>query len=361
MGVGVYSNNFDETGGTFLVDGPDCTDDAYDAAMEDVDADERVDLETWMDDQQSDHSSMIDDAVSEALRSVGIELGANSDRDFENEFKVHTRDKGFVIGLRGWEHDTVVGVWQDEEYGEYQGHVNGDVVEMALRDGVLPSVMCQRRRQIADDLLELIRLEIQECGVDCRYKTSGWTSSQYPRLDEASLEARRAELQAQIKAGLAWVSRPYEQAIREEGAENFKGIIKLVVAEEPHWYRDAISAAFMAKGRNGIVAGPVDEDLQVGYTSEGGLHLDELGLSPDFGDQEVLPLPETPEIMTACIERYLKHLNWAISCGKSQPHCFLLPPDAVKEVLDLGTQDELVFVGFDVDEEPVEPEGPGMM
>ena len=361
MGVGVYSNNFTETGGTFLVDDPDCSDEAYAAAMEGVNENDRLDFDAWLENELDCHRQAIEEAVTDALGWVGIDVGANSSRDFEHDFKVHTRDKGFVIGLRGWETDTVVGVWQDEEYGEYQGHVNGDVVEMALRDGVLPERMCSRRRQIADDLLELIRLEIQERGLKCCFKTSAWTTGTYPLIEEDALEARLAELGTKIKEGLAWVSRPYEQALREEGAENFKGIIKLVVAEEPSWYRDTVNVAFMAKDRDGTVGGRVDEDLRVEYTTAGALRLSELGLKPEFAEgQSVLPLPETPEVMTACIEYHLKRLESNFRAGKSIPHIFLLPPSAAKEVLELGANDEIVFDAFD-DEEPEAPEGPGLM
>ncbi len=361
MGVGVYSNNFDETGGTFLVDGPDCSDEAYQASIEDMDEDDQPSLEGWASDQGSDHFELMNDAITEALESVGMEIGANSKRDFQHDFLVHTRDKGFVIGTRGWEHDSVVGVWQDEEYGEYQGHVNGDVVEMALRDGVMPERMCARRRKIADDLLELIRLHMQSYGLECSFKTSGYTSQRYPVLDEAAWTQRCEELVASIRADLAWVSRPYEQALREEGAENFKGIIKLVVTEEPSWYRDTVNVAFMAKDRDGTVGGRVGEDLRVEYTNEGALHLSALGLKPEFAEgQSVLPLPETPEVMAACIEYHLKRLESNSRAGKSIPQHFLLPPSAAKEVLDLGANDEIVFDAFD-DEEPEVPEGPGMM
>lgn len=361
MGVGVYSNNFTETGGTFLVDGPDCSDDEYKAAHVDMDEDDVPDLETWIQDQNDFQFSDMNEAITSALQAVGLVVGANSKRDFEHEFLVHTRDRGFVIGTRGWEHDSVVGVWQDEEYGEYEGNVNGDVVEMALRAGVMPERLCARRRKIADDLLELIRLELQERGMDCRFKTGGYTSGQYPSLDADAHEQRFSELVTSIRADLDWASRPYEQALREEGPDNFKEIIKLIVAEEPNWYRDSVSAAFMANGRDGVVSGGVGEDLSVEYTSEGALHLSELGLHPEFPEgQAVLPLPETPEVMAACIEVHLKHLAHFRRQGASQPYRFTLPPTAVKEVLGLGAQDELVLSAFDEDEEPAAPEGPGM-
>ncbi len=350
MGVGVYSNNFTETGGTFLVDGPDCSDDEYKAAHVDMDEDDVPDLETWIQDQNDFQFSDMNEAIASALQAVGLVVGANSERDYEHEFLVHTRDRGFVIGTRGWEHDSVVGVWQDEEYGEYEGNVNGDVVEMALRDGVMPERLCTRRRKIADDLLELIRLLMQERGMDCSFKTSGYTSQRYPTLDEAAWGQRCDELVAGIRADLDWVSRPYAQALREEGPDNFKEIIKLVVTEEPNWYRDAVNVAFMANDRDGTVGGRVDEDLRVEYTTEGALHLSALGLKPEFAEgQPVLPLPETPEVMAACIEYHLKRLESNFRAGKSIPHHFLLPPSAAKEVLDLGANDEIVFDAFDDD------------
>lgn len=360
MGVGVYSNNFTETGGTFLVDGPDCSDDEYQSSTGDMDEDDVPDLDTWIQDQYDFQRGAMDEAITKVLQAVGLVVGANSERDFEHEFHVHTRDKGFVIGTRGWESDAVVGVWQDEEYGEYEGNVNGDVVEMALRDGVMPERLCARRRKIADDLLELIRVQMQDRGIDCRFKTSGYTSTQYPRLEGEEFSQRCNELVAGIRADLAWVSRPYEQALREEGAENFKDIIKLVVKEEPGWYRDSVSAGFLLKGQDGVAFGVVDEDLNVAYDSVGALHASELNLSPEFPPEvNALPLPETPEIMAACIECHLKHLAFHCGRGASQPYRFSLPPSAVKEVLGLGAKDELVFSAFD-EEEPAEPDGPGM-
>lgn len=359
MGVGVYSNDFLETGGTFLVDGPDVSDEAYEAycQSEGEDGETPMEQDVWAQFEVGDESARQDEVVSEALRRVGFSLGAWSSRDYEHDFKVHSRDQDFVVGLRGWECDTVVGVWQNDQYGRYQGSVNGDIVEMALASGVEPERLCDLRRKTVDALLELIRLELQENGFVCRYKTSGYTTGEYPRLeDEAMYEARRAELVAQVQSALELVRRPFEQALREEGPENFLSIIQMIVKEEPGYYRDAIKAGFICRGDDGVLFGELDDELKIGeWTSSGALTVSQLGLSPEFAEgSDLCPLPETDDVLKACIEQTIKFRQHT---GQWR---FLLPPQACARVLDISGEVVPPLYDDESDDEPDSYSGPGM-
>jgi hypothetical protein len=154
---------------------------------------------------------------------------------------------------------------------------------------------------MAQTLLETVRLFIQESGRACSYKTSPWTTARYALADD--FDAQLERLAAQFSADLAFIRRPAPQALREEGIDNFKSLLKVLSVDAEGSDRAPASVGYLRKGDSGVLWAQIDADLNVeAFVAHGGLTAEELGLSTDF-DEDLRELPATESVLRACIER----------------------------------------------------------
>lgn len=228
MGRGVYSSDFQGTGGTFLVSGTLCTQEDYEAYLADArqtpeaivasveetgDPDDSpMSYDTWaqqeVDDQYENLASTIQDVASAFPGAISATTGGLRENraGFDREF-VMLLDAGPVqVGLRGWEHDYVVGAGADHsrEYDSPQDMIaNPDAyAKDQLDNGYISSDYANRATALSEDLLAYVRLELQDNGFECRFPTSGWTTSVYSKSEHPSTD--KAELARRINENLAY-------------------------------------------------------------------------------------------------------------------------------------------------------------
>lgn len=233
MGRGVYSSDFQGTGGTFLVSGTLCTQEDYEAYLNDArqtveaivsalegtgDPDDLpMDYDNWsqqeVDDQYENLTSTIQavaDAFPGAMTAATGSLRENR-AGFDRDFIMLLNAGPVQVGLRGWEHDYVVGAGADHsrEYDSPQDMVANPTVyaKEQLDNGYVASDYAERATALAEDLLTYVRIELQDNGFECRFATSGWTTSAYSKADNPSSE--KAELADRINANLAYFNSPH--------------------------------------------------------------------------------------------------------------------------------------------------------
>lgn len=217
MGRGVYSSTFQDTGGTFLVSGTLCTQEDYEAYVADHKAsadpdDEPMSYDTWaqqeVDDQYENLASTIQDVANAFPGAVTATAGdlRGKRAGFDREFTMLLDAGPIQVGFMGWEHDIVVGAGADHsrEYDSPQDKIaNPDAyAKDQLEAGYVASDYAERAKALSDDLLTYTRLELQDNGFECRFRTSGWTTSAYSKADNPSAE--KAELAGRIIANLAY-------------------------------------------------------------------------------------------------------------------------------------------------------------
>lgn len=228
MGRGVYSSDFQGTGGTFLVSGTLCTQEDYEAYLQDARQsseaivssleetgdpnDQPMSYDNWsqqeVDDQYENLTSTIQavaDAFPGAITATTGSLRENR-AGFDREFIMLLNAGPVQVGLRGWEHDYVVGAGADHsrEYDSPQDMVANPAVyaKDQLDNGYVASDYAERATALAEDLLTYVRIELQDNGFECRFPTSGWTTSSYSKADHPSAE--KVELAKRINENLAY-------------------------------------------------------------------------------------------------------------------------------------------------------------
>lgn len=188
MGVGTYESDFDGSGETFIVS-PDFynTQEDYEKYCADFsgsDGDEPLDFEDWAQQNVDDFEDRVNYALEAALGRIGgFHAGNPRDRErfgADAEFSLIFRGNDLDVGLRGWETDYVVAVAPTREHvrslvahgEEYDGETQNEFgcTLDELRDAYQSAVSA---------LAEIAVQALIEDGVDCRYKTSGYTSSAY--------------------------------------------------------------------------------------------------------------------------------------------------------------------------------------
>ncbi|KAF1703000.1 hypothetical protein [Pseudoxanthomonas kaohsiungensis] len=222
MGYGVYSDTFNGTGGTFLVSGTLCTDEDYQAYVADFDTsdgDTPMNYETWCHVEAQDEYSNLLEAIRQAGEDLGLEVNREDFRDaragFDSEFRSLIEAGPVQLGLRGWQHDYVVGAGAVKDSRGYDSPNDmvaepDSYVQDQLKEGRVASEYAERAKRLSEDLQAYVRLELQENGFECRYRTSGYTSDRYTPPDNAA--ALRIELQDRIKADAAYFNLSAEVA-----------------------------------------------------------------------------------------------------------------------------------------------------
>lgn len=236
MGVGVYENNFNGVGGTFIIDQEYFSEDNYEEYVEKL-ADS-LGVIAWEDDEGESYSFVLKDGSESAsiygdrikafaagilavdgthipiyeiwaqdgaedefreikeiltLRGAGFSCSLNlrEDRfDLDREFISICFDDYFEIGIRSWETDYIVAVAPRLSLDEtLQSDI--DIVSTYKRS---PSKFKEEIEKMGEILLELARASLLENGHEAWFKTSGYTSSRYTDLD-----SKREDLASHIK------------------------------------------------------------------------------------------------------------------------------------------------------------------
>ncbi len=246
--------------------------------------------------------------LKDALLEAGASVGLTPDREsWERGFMKLCSDEYFSLGIRSWEIDDIVGVWQGDDYECNDSGELYNAVEIACESMIDPQVVANLRSKMAGALIEIARIIVQESGRDCSFKTSGYTSARYPLLAEAELESGLADLQAIYKKGRDLLSRSPAQALREEGVDNYRKVMS-IYCEENGVSKSSIG--YVSTGYPEVLWGKPADDLSINeFDGDISLALSSIGVTPEGAQGDVSPLPETPEVMKACIEATASYLE----------------------------------------------------
>src|SRR5690554_3386297 len=126
MGVGVYENNFNEKGSTFIVDGVIYDmDEAYEQHMKEMGEEDALDEDTFLQVAYEDRYNDIVHVLDEGARKFFTEVQSHLEKsggelpelgapyyaraDFNNEFRcIYDYNDEIQVGVRQWETDYVV-------------------------------------------------------------------------------------------------------------------------------------------------------------------------------------------------------------------------------------------------------------
>lgn len=311
MGVGVYSDNFEETGGTFLVDDIlDYTQGYEDYLSQLTESEEPVSLDTYTEDELQQQWKDLEGIIQHVFGLLGAKNNDAFTRyeTLKDNYRVHAREWGFEAGTTSAGTSQIVGVWQINQ--DWFGSTwDSYKFEIASEQMIEPQRFLMARSRMSQTLQDLIRLHIMEMGRTCSYKTSGWTTAQYKAPE--SYEAEYARLIAQFKQDLEFTTRHPARALREEGLENYKAVLRTLCSQENAHSNEPVKArvGVLGKGQDGIYWAEPDKDLLIGHiTNQGGLFAADLGLATDF-DEEMRVLPATDAVLQACLEKTAEQME----------------------------------------------------
>lgn len=232
MGVGVYQDDYNGTGRSLLIDGPL----------------EEYPLES------PDLTDDILDAVEAVRVRVGLETPAPGDRFNADTDMRLLADGRFEIGLRGCEHDYVLGFAPNAHLRELLEDVQdfnedevrrrygadglwhrlfqwGNAAEILVDEFGLPAPEMERLCADIIGKLHLLTLwELQAAGFECRYPTSSWTSSAYVNPFDHEPEFRQSEMEriaAEVKADMARLDAPAIENLKSLSPEQRVEILKM--------------------------------------------------------------------------------------------------------------------------------------
>lgn len=203
MGAGVYTSNFKETGVTFMLS-PDfyLTDEEYDNYVKAVEGevDTPMDRDTWASQELDDYC----DQASYVILSACEKLSENTkmgrpwrDRfDADTAFGAICRSTDFVVGMRTWETDYVIGIVPPESIRNLL--INGEEYEgQSLREtGQEIADLRTSTGSMIEIVKETVIQALLEGGYDCRYRTSGYTTAAFQKTDGYDIEQKKAEYAA---------------------------------------------------------------------------------------------------------------------------------------------------------------------
>lgn len=235
MGVGVYSSNFNGSGGTFVVDGivggeeeyrkyvlenvpedalsldqwrtdvaddPDADEDDYKDYLYELAEEDSLDLETWQRDQDEALIEDFEQTIAMAARELGMSVeGSRNGRyeraRFDTDFVSMATSRYIDIGWRSWEHDMIVGVAGSVMTHEWAGDPEVFAGEIFDNTGLSAARFSQIHGELSEAVQTYVRLSLMRDGKECSYKTSGYTTSVYTAPEEgydAALETLRGEI-----------------------------------------------------------------------------------------------------------------------------------------------------------------------
>lgn len=176
-------------------------DDALSAACEKHDINIML-YEEWARQQYDDFNESLLYIVTQAGQELGLNVdnrnGFSSSRaSFDSEFSGLLSDPNknmFAVGWRSWEHDFVIGVGAsaDETSRNYSWQ---DILstpdtlasEIINAIGRSPKEFTEAYQKTIDAISLYIRISLMESKIECRFRTSGYTSGSYTLPDEAEI------------------------------------------------------------------------------------------------------------------------------------------------------------------------------
>lgn len=220
MGVGVYSNDFDGTGGTFIVNAPNLTDADYVEYVTDCQSSgiEPVNHDDWMQDAYDDENSFLIETIEAVGRSLGLTvlerngyLPRYPSKNFDDNFISVIDDTVITAGWRSWESDLIVGVAVDKSLRAPFAEPNAHEIELFDQFGRYPDAITRCATELSSAVQRYLLLSCLQNGLDCSFRTSAWTTSPYSIApDEIAVEL--ASLPSKIKAHYLELSLSPEEA-----------------------------------------------------------------------------------------------------------------------------------------------------
>ena len=211
MGVGTFSDDFNGTGKTFIVDGPLADTDDFDAYVKQQtdDGEEALSFEELAQEQYEDFEQFFRGVVENAGAALKMdsEIG-RFDAVFDDEFSVELSSRFVQVASRSWETDLILAVGPGsatlKEWMESPEDFAKDIIE---ETGRTPAAFERMYMELVEDVSDHVRLTLMAENIECRYKTSSYTSSAYT-LDADNGAAELTTLSAKIAATNALMSIP---------------------------------------------------------------------------------------------------------------------------------------------------------
>lgn len=229
MGVGVYHNTFNGSGGTFMLSGTLVRREDYDAYIEDLHRndpeEEPLSYEAWCIQEGEDERENIDSVLRDVGSELGMDTRAARDRaTFDTDFLLRFSSDPIEAGIRSWQHDYVVGVgaaapkYSDAAPQNIVATPNAYAAYMLCADnyGVIASDYADRACAFSDDVMTYTRFRLMQSGFECRFRTSPYTTRAFAPPDDYEAELR--VLRERIAQHIAWFNRGAAQALKDLGA-----------------------------------------------------------------------------------------------------------------------------------------------
>lgn len=320
MGVGVFSSTFEGTGKTFIVSGQCLCQSNYDEFAQQVrdDGDEPVDSDTWFQDQAQDEYDGIVQTLQGAAQALGLTPADTSFRNREHgpeDFVLIAQhhDSGFCVGLRSWELDYIVGVWQaggsgadgiNEKFGNFRD--DGEL-EIFLEAMAPPKAVLEIRDRLVENLDTYFRATLQKNNYECRYRTGGYTTSTYTD------EVIPSDLQAQIKADFEWLGRPASAKISDWTHEDMDRLCEIQVNAGHDYWRPFVVPVLDLSDQTLVWLNP-NEDLDDHINSHALENAEPMPESltaamPEHSDDQFVPILESDALLELCKTRTIQHVN----------------------------------------------------
>lgn len=342
MGVGVFSSDFDSTGSTFIISPPFMEYEEYlDVMVEEfphLDIKESPDggqwshaigeglfdtrLECMQEAFMFDESVLLDEesfvsegdtnfyhdmkeTIRDAVRSLDIDDGAGSRMKVDSDFNLVAGNSTIEVGLRGWESDYIVGVAAGRK-SESIIHSGSDV-DSIYEHGMSPTLFANTYAQLASHVEEYVRLHVMENGLECRFRTSGYTTSEYkaPEDINKSIDA----LKTSIQAILVNLNASSEDNIKSADIAERALLIKAIVSDGDKWNGPRIYVPILNKSEgnkpNVVWFSYGDEELVASSSPDETLNIDEFDVTVDFLERN----EHSNDWLNARQEKYLKNSN----------------------------------------------------
>ncbi|MTH95494.1 hypothetical protein [Roseibium sp. RKSG952] len=250
MGVGVYTNDFNGSGGTFMVSAalpsdddyrsyvidlgrdyadsfdawkesvaetPDPSESDYEDYLFELGEDDALSIEAWRQDQVDTEVENMEYLIAEACKKLSMSVNAGgrcSRADFDDEFVLVGDGRHVQVGWRNWEHDYVIGIGGTSKTKYWGGEPDAYAGEIMEETGLAPSAYCNTYADLASKVSDYVRLSLMVDGFECRFRTSGYTTDLYEAPAEG-FEAALSALETQIASLNDCLSTDFEDGLTE--------------------------------------------------------------------------------------------------------------------------------------------------
>lgn len=211
MGVGVFSDDFDGTGGTFIVNMPYTSEEEFRSLQESGEVDAETDFETFSKAEYDDENLMLIEAIERVGGDLGLDVCKRKNewhfhpeyatsKNLDDDFFTVINDSLVAIGWRSWETDLIVGIGAPKS--EYGRITEKDYEDSVKEFGVPPEKVAKIYNEMKDALFKFTLNRLLSEGFECSFRTSGYTSSRYKmeECDMDDLAATVKQLHAQLSA-----------------------------------------------------------------------------------------------------------------------------------------------------------------